>query len=825
MTRFAVSGPVADLDDAARRRLFDRGRAADAEVARTVADIVAFVKRDGDTALRELARRHDGVEPTALEVPPAECVAALAGLPADVRAALDIAAGAIRRFHEAQRTPDVELETFDGVRVGRRAEPLDRVGVYAPGGRAAYPSSVLMGVIPAKVAGVGEVVVCTPPGPEGRPPAAVLAACALAGADRVFAIGGAGAVAALAYGTTSVPRVVKIVGPGNAFVTEAKRQLAGVVAIDSPAGPSEIVVIADGSADPRLVAAELLAQAEHDPDAAAVLVATDPALPEAVQAAIGELLPSLATADIARASFAARGALLSAADVPRAVAFSNAYGPEHLLLLVEEPRAALALVRGAGTVFLGGSSSVAFGDYVTGANHVLPTNGLARVYSGLGTADFVRTFTWQEVTASAAAALAPVAALLAGTEGLPAHALAAELRGGAALRRDVPGAGEAATQPADGGRGGRAAQRRAPNTRPLPAPKPAGPRRRAAYRALAPYDPGRAPIAVDLSDNTNLWGVCPAAAAALAEPEPARVTRYPGVYAQALKEALAVLHGVAPENIVTGCGSDDVIDSAVRAFAEPGDRLAFPDPTFGMVAGFARMNAVEPVPVPLGPDFSLDVDALLAARAPITYVCNPNNPSGTVFPPASVARLAAEAAGVVLLDEAYADYAGADFAAAAAASDRLLVLRTFSKAYGLAGLRVGYAIGSATLVAEVEKSRGPYKVGGMAEAAALAVLSAGRGWVAQHVQRAVRGRAALRRALEERTLRCWPSGANFLLFAVPGSAADWAAALRRRGVALRAFPRLAGAGDCLRVTIGPPAQMERFLIALDAVRMELEESV
>jgi histidinol dehydrogenase len=799
---FRVVGSIDRLTDSEARPLFERGRADDAEVARTVAGIIADVKRDGDAALRALARRYDGVEPAALEVPPAEWQSALESLEPEVRAALEMAAGAIRHFHEAQRTQPLELETFAGVRLGRRTEALDRVGVYVPGGRAAYPSSVLMGVLPARVAGVGTVVVCSPPGPDGRPPAAVLAACALAGADRVFAAGGAGAVAALAFGTESVPAVVKIVGPGNAYVTEAKRQLTGVVAIDSPAGPSEILIVTDESANPELAAAELLAQAEHDPDAAAVLVTTSAALLEQVRAAAAAQLPALPGRDVIRAALAARGALLLAPSLDAALAFSNRYAPEHLLLMVSDPRTALDAVRAAGTVFLGESSSVAFGDYMTGANHVLPTNGLARAYAGLSTADFTRTFTWQELTASGAATLAPATTLLAETEGLTAHANAAR------LRTAPQTAGDPGVRSAD----------------PPPAAPP--PRLRPAYRELEPYDPGRVPVEVDLSDNTNLWGPCPAAVAALAELNTARITRYPSVYAHALKAALAGMHGVAPENIVTGCGSDDVIDSAVRAFAEPGDPLAYPDPTFGMVAAFARMNAVQPVPVPLGVDFELEPDALLAVRAPIVYVCNPNNPSGTVSPRAALVRLAAEAHGVVLVDEAYADFADDDVAGDAAISERLLVLRTLSKAHGLAGVRVGYAIGPERLVREVEKSRGPYKVGAVAEAVALAVLSAGRDWVAEHVQRAVRARAALRQQLEDRAFRCWPSGANFLLFAVNGAdAARWAAALRRRGVAVRAFPRLAAAGDCLRVTVGPAAMMDRFVAALDEVRHELGTSV
>jgi histidinol dehydrogenase len=310
--------------------------------------------------------------------------------------------------------------------VGRRPDPLTRVGVYAPGGRAAYPSSVLMGIVPARVAGVGEIVLCSPPARDtGRPPEVVLAAAALAGADRVFALGGAGAIAAMAYGTESVPRVDRIVGPGNAYVAEAKIQISSVVAIDSPAGPSELLVLCDDTADPARVACELLAQAEHDPLAAVVAVATSERLARAIVDAIAEQLPAQPRAEIIVAALAGQGAVLCADSLDEALAFANAYAAEHLLLVVADGDSVLAKVRGAGTVFMGSSASVAFGDYMTGANHVLPTGGLARSYSGLSTLDFVRWTTYQRVSPEAAARFADDVGMFADAEGLPGHAMAA----------------------------------------------------------------------------------------------------------------------------------------------------------------------------------------------------------------------------------------------------------------------------------------------------------------------------------------------------------------------------------------------------------------
>ncbi|HEX6558320.1 MAG TPA: histidinol dehydrogenase [Longimicrobiales bacterium] len=409
-------------------RLFDRGRAQDAGVAAVVAKLIADVRARGDDALREQARRFDGVESLHIEVPRSEWQGALDALDAQVRAGLEQAAGNIATFHRAQLPTVLEVEVEPGVLLGRRADPLQRVAVYAPGGRAAYPSSVLMGVVPARVAGVGEVVVCSPAGPDGRPPATVLAACAIGNADRLFAIGGAGAIAAAAYGTATVARVDKIVGPGNAYVTEAKRQVTGVVAIDCPAGPSEVLVIADDSANAEFVAYELFAQAEHDPDAASVLVSTSRELIEQVAGMIDREIASQPRRDVIRAALAARGALLLATDEAEMLSFSTRYAPEHVTLYVRAPRAALARTFNAGTVFLGNATSVAFGDYLTGANHVLPTAALARSYSGLSIFDFIRWTTYQQVAAGAAARLAGPTAVLADAEGLPAHARAARLR-------------------------------------------------------------------------------------------------------------------------------------------------------------------------------------------------------------------------------------------------------------------------------------------------------------------------------------------------------------------------------------------------------------
>lgn len=341
---------------------------------------------------------------------------------------------------------------------------------------------------------------------------------------------------------------------------------------------------------------------------------------------------------------------------------------------------------------------------------------------------------------------------------------------------------------------------------------------RAAYRAISLYAPDRSPAEVDLSDNTNLWGVPPAAERAIRDASVATVTRYPALYAGGLKAELAGYAGVREDEIVTGCGSDDVLDSAIRAFGEPGERIAFPDPSFPMVPIFGRMNGLEPVAVPLTDALDIDAEALLATGARIIYLCTPNNPTGTLASPAAVERVLKRAPGVVILDEAYAEFAGPGYLGSAPERPRVLVVRTMSKAFGLAGLRIGYAAGAAELVAEVEKSRGPYKVNALAERAAVAALSHDSSWVGERIAEAVANRERLAGALGAMGLVPIPSAANFVLVPVPGAVLV-ARRMRDAGVAIRPFSGLRGIGDAIRISVAPWPLLERCLGALhDALR-------
>ncbi|MDK6202560.1 Histidinol dehydrogenase [Oligella urethralis] len=402
----------------------------DAQIERVVSEIIADVRARGDAAVLEYSRRFDGVQAESmaeLEISQAQCQAALEGLPEEQRQALMKAAERIRRYHEHQKSEGWHYEEADGTVLGVKISPMDRVGLYVPGGKAAYPSSVLMNAVPAKVAGVQEVVMVTPtPGGEHNP--LVLAAAAVAGVDRVLSIGGAQAVAALAYGTETIAQVDKIVGPGNAYVAEAKRRVFGVVGIDMIAGPSEILIICDGKTPADWIAMDLFSQAEHDELAQAILLCPDAAYLDEVEASIQRQLPNMSRREIIATSLANRGALILVKDLDEACEIANYVAAEHLEISVADAQPLVDKIRHAGAIFIGPYSSEALGDYCAGPNHVLPTSRTARFSSPLGVYDFQKRSSLIRVSQAGAATLGPIASSLAYGEGLQAHARSAEYR-------------------------------------------------------------------------------------------------------------------------------------------------------------------------------------------------------------------------------------------------------------------------------------------------------------------------------------------------------------------------------------------------------------
>jgi histidinol dehydrogenase len=411
-------------------KLLTRGEAADRQINTAVEGIITAVRERGDAAVIELTGRFDNWSvnsPADLEIPAARCIEALQSIGDTERAALELAAERVRMYAEHQKLDSWSYTEADGTMLGQQVTPMDRVGLYVPGGKAAYPSSVLMNAIPARVAGVPELIMVVPtPGGEVNP--MVLAAASIAGVDRVFAIGGAQAVAALAYGTETIPCVDKIVGPGNAYVAAAKRMVFGKVGIDMIAGPSEILVVCDGQTDPDWIAVDLFSQAEHDEDAQSILVSPDAVFLARVAESINRLLPDMPRAGVISASLRGQGALIQVRDLDEAVEVANFIAPEHLELSVEEPRALATRIRHAGAIFMGRYTAEVLGDYCAGPNHVLPTSRTARFSSPLGVYDFQKRSSLIECSAEGASELGRTAAILAHGEGLTAHARSAEVR-------------------------------------------------------------------------------------------------------------------------------------------------------------------------------------------------------------------------------------------------------------------------------------------------------------------------------------------------------------------------------------------------------------
>jgi len=784
--------------------------------AEAVARILASVREQGDAAVRDWTRRIDGVELDSLVVPSEAMEAAYAALDPDLRSALEAAARRIEAFHRRQPIHSW-LDAQPSGTLGQLVRPIARVGLYVPGGSACYPSSLLMSAIPARVAGVESVAVATPPGRDGGLPAAgILAAARIAGVDRVYRMGGAQAIAALAYGTETVDPVDKICGPGNLFVTLAKRAVMGTVGIDGLPGPTETVVVADESADPRLVAADLLAQAEHDLLATGLLLTPSRALAERAAAEVAQQVAALPRGEVAAEALRLRGGAVVTRSLAEAVELANAYAPEHLCLSVADPWAWLGRVRNAGGVFLGEASCETLGDYVAGPSHVMPTSGTARFASPLSVADFVKITSVIGLNANEARTLAPLAARLARFEGLDAHAAAAEGRGTAHAPSSV------ASGPLPDGH-------RAQTKDQVP---------RVAIRrdveAMPPYEPVEPPEVwaerlgvaperlVKLDANENPYGPSPRARRALAELSNGHI--YPDPTQRALRAALAAWLGVDAERLLVGLGSDELIDLTLRLLLEPGDVVIDCPPTFGMYRFSTAVCGGQVRTVPRRPDFALDVEAIERAaqdgRVKAIFVTSPNNPDGSPTSWATIERLLRLPL-LVVVDEAYIEFSGLpSLMSWGEAPDNLVVLRTFSKWAGLAGLRVGYGLFPAGLIGQLWKIKLPYNVSVAGAAAALASLD-DMEYLQANVARLITQRERLQLELARFPfLHPYPSRANFVLCRVSGlSARQVRDALRRRGVLVRYFEQ-PGLTDCIRISSGTPEQVDALLAALRRIAEE-----
>ncbi len=774
----------------------------DAAIEQRVAEILVDVRQRGDAAVLDYTARFDQLQAASvaeLEISQAELRAALSRIPEAQRSALQQAAARVRQYHQQQFKAcgqSWQMRDGEGSLLGQKVTPLDRVGIYVPGGKAAYPSSVLMNAIPAQVAGVGEIVMVVPT-PRGERNDLVLAAACVAGAHRVFTIGGAQAVAALAFGTATVPRVDKITGPGNAYVASAKRRVFGQVGIDMIAGPSEILVLADGSTPPDWVAMDLFSQAEHDELAQSILLSPDADFIRAVQAAITRLLPQMPRRDVIRASLEGRGLLVHTRSMEEACAISNRIAPEHLEVSSTQPHRWEPLLKHAGAIFLGAYTSESLGDYCAGPNHVLPTSGTARFSSPLGVYDFQKRSSLIEVSAAGAHVLGPIAAELAYGEGLQAHAQAAEMRLGArasdaprgetaalaetlsrVLRQDVASMHAYAVQPSAG-----------------------------MVKLDTMENPHRLPLPLQ-----RLMGERLAAVA---------INRYPAERTDDLRLALA-RHAGLPEGcaLTLGNGSDELISMLSMACDVPGAVFMAPVPSFVMYAMSAQLQGIRFVGVPLTAELELDEPAMLAAIAEhqptLLYLAYPNNPTANLWDEAVVERLAQAMAvhrGLLVMDEAYQPFAARDSMGLLRRHPHVLVMRTMSK-LGLAGVRIGYLMARSALIAEVDKLRPPFNISVLNAEAALFALEHAEVY-AEQARLIVQERQRLFEALQQLPgARPFRSDANMVLVRLPGAAQVFAELKARRILVKHVaglHPLLA---DCLRLTVGTAEENAQLIDAL-----------
>ena len=808
---------VIKSDERARRaeklaRIKGRSVALDAALMENVAAVIADVRRRGDAALVEYTARFDGVTlaPAELRVDEGALRASAARVDADVLAALRAAIKNVRAFHEQERRAAWQIETDDGSLVGQRFTPVERAGLYVPGGTAAYPSSVVMNVVPAQVAGVERIVVVTPPRTLAATPV-VAAALVELGVTEIYQVGGAQAVAALAYGTATVPRVDKITGPGNRYVAAAKKLVFGTVGIDSIAGPSEVVIVADDTARPAHVAADLLAQAEHGEDASAVLITPSERLASEVAREVAQQTETLPRRAVVAASLADFGAIIVVDDLDEACALVNELAPEHLELVTADDDAAAARVRHAGAIFFGAHTPEALGDYLAGPNHVLPTGGAARFSSALGVHDFLRHTTLLRYTRAGLERAAPMIAALARAEGLDAHARSALIR-----------------------------QEQSPKSK-VQSPRSAVERETLDFglrtldsvikprvRALRAYTlaPDRAPI--KLNQNENPFELPARIKAEVARRLQTRSWgRYPDFVPVALHEKLAAFAGWTADGVLAGNGSNELIQATLMTAVEPGRRVLICEPTFALYRQVTTVLGGETLSVPLAPDLTFDVPALLAAVAAhdpdVTIICSPNNPTGCRLTEDDLRRLLAATRGLVVIDEAYFEFAGGSVVPLLAAHPHLVVFRTFSKAMGLAGLRVGYLLAAPALAREIAKAVLPYNLNFVSQTAAEVAVELYDAELRPIVARIVAERGRVFAQLQSiNGLTPVPSHANFMVVRSAVEPRRVCKELLARGILVRDVSSYPMLKDYFRCNVGTPAENDALVAALREIFAEVE---
>ena len=751
------------------------------EVVKSILDQVKF---NGDEVVLSYEENFDHVRLQSLVVSDEEIEEAETLVSDELKEAILLAKGNIARFHEAQRFEGVQLETQPGVTCWQKTVPIERVGLYIPGGTAPLFSTVLMLAIPAKIAGCGEIVLCTPPARDGKVHPAVLFAAKTAGVSHIYKIGGVQAIGAMAYGTQSVPRVYKIFGPGNQYVTAAKQLVSmGDVAIDMPAGPSEVMVLADDTANPVFVAADLLSQAEHGVDSQAMLVTTSESLQQAVMKEVERQLDVLPRKEIASKSLK-YSRLILVKDMDEAIEMVNEYAPEHLIIQTKDYQTLAKRVINAGSVFLGKYACESAGDYASGTNHTLPTNGYAKAYNGVNLDSFCRKITYQEITAQGISRIGKAIEVMAANEQLDAHKNAVTVR----LQSSAFQKEQLATQPF--------------NLEQLV---------RKNIWDLAPYSCARdeysgvdASVFLDANEN----------------PYNGPINRYPDPLQKQLKQEIAKVKGVSEDRIFCGNGSDEAIDLVYRIFCNPGlDNAVAIDPSYGMYKVCADVNNIEYRKVQLDNDFQFHAADMLQAADNYTklmFICSPNNPTGNDMSHAEVEQLLQQFLGIVVVDEAYFDFSEQpSFTQLLDKYANLIVLQTFSKAWGCAAIRCGLAYASPQIIGLFNKVKYPYNVNMLTQQQALEALRNAqqtKEWVT--ILKKERTRLMQLFAKLSLTEKVFPSDANFFLARVSDANAIYRY-LVGEGIIVRNRNSVTLCGNCLRITVGTPEENNTLIAALN----------
>ena len=763
-----------------KRPLMDTERLHD-----TVRGIIRQVREKGDEAVLSYEETFDHVKLQSLAVSKAEIQEAEELVSDELKTAIRLAKENIEKFHAAQRFDGVRVETQPGVECWQQSVAIEKVGLYIPGGTAPLFSTVLMLAVPAKIAGCKEIVLCTPPARNGKVHPAVLLAAKVAGVSHIYKIGGVQAIAAMAYGTESVPQVYKIFGPGNQYVMAAKQLVSmGDVAIDMPAGPSEVLVLADETANPVFVAADLLSQAEHGVDSQAMLITTSKVLQQAVKAEVERQLEVLPRKEIAEKALA-NSKLIVVASMDDAIDITNEYAPEHLIIQTRDHREVAKRIVNAGSVFLGPFACESAGDYASGTNHTLPTNGYAKAYNGVNLDSFCRKITYQELTAQGINTIGKAIEVMAANEQLDAHKNAVTVR----LKEQS----QIKLQSSNF------------NIQSLV---------RENIWNLAPYSCARneysgveASVFLDANEN----------------PYNGPVNRYPDPLQTELKHEIAKVKGVGEEHIFCGNGSDEAIDLVYRIFCNPGiDNAVAIDPSYGMYQVCADVNDVEYRKVQLDANFQFHAADLLRVadnHTKLMFICTPNNPTGNDMSHAEVELLLQQFRGIVVVDEAYFDFSEQpSFTKLLDQYPNLIVLQTFSKAWGCAAIRLSMAFASQDIIGLFNKVKYPYNVNLLSQRQALEALRNAeqtKAWV--KILKEERSRLIQLFSQLAITQQVFPSDANFFLARVTDANAIYKY-LVGEGIIVRNRNSVTLCGNCLRITVGTPEENNTLIAALQRVR-------